>query len=69
MMDITLSHRRCGIEHDPDRTAFTRGERRACPVRRLDPELPASVDRPADPDGAGRDAPWRPSRSEKADAA
>ncbi len=32
MIVVTVTRRRCGIEHDPDRTAFTRGEWRICPA-------------------------------------
>ncbi len=32
MIDVTVTCRSCGIEHEPDRAAFTRGEWRSCPA-------------------------------------
>ena len=31
MIDVTVTCRSCGIEHEPDRAAFTRGTWRTCP--------------------------------------
>lgn len=31
MIELTVTYRICGIEHEPDRATFTGGEWRACP--------------------------------------
>ena len=31
MIDVSVTYGSCGIEHEPDRAAFTRGDWRTCP--------------------------------------